>query len=107
MELFRPLKAPSPAGNKYNMAIMDAVSKYTKLVPIQNQEATTIARSFFEKWICHFGVQAVIVSDRGNEFLNKVMADMTKHLGTKHSATSAFHPQTSESAERYNRTMIG
>ena len=47
------------------------------------------------------------MSDRGKEFLNKVMEDMTRHLGTKHAATSAFHPQTNESAERYNRTMIG
>ena len=65
--------------NKYIMVITDAFSKYTKLVPIHNKEATTIARAFFEKWICRFGVPAVIVSDRGKEFLNKVMADMTKH----------------------------
>ena len=49
MDLFGPLKANSPAGNKYIMVITDAFSKYTELVPIHNKEAATVARAFFEK----------------------------------------------------------
>ena len=47
----------------------------------------------------------VIVSDRGKEFLNSVMQDLTKWLGVSHDKTSPHHPQTNASAERYNRTM--
>ena len=46
-----------------------------------------------------------IISDRGKEFLNAVMQDLTKWLGVNHDKTSLYHPQTNASAERYNRTM--
>ena len=64
-----------------------------------------MARAFFERWICRFGVPTAIVSDRGKEFLNAVMQDLTKRLGANHDKTFPYHPQTNASAERYNRTM--
>ena len=85
--------------------ITDAFTKYTELVPLHNKEAATVARAFFERWICRFGVPTAIVSDRGKEFLNEIMQDLTKWLGVNHDKTSPYHPQTNASAERYNRTM--
>ena len=71
-------------------------------MPLHNKEASTIARAFFERWICRFGVPTAIVSDRGKEFLNAVMQDLTKWLGANYDKTSPYHPQTNASAERYN-----
>ena len=85
--------------------ITDAFTKYTELVPLLNKEASTVARAFFERWICRFGVPTVIISDRGKEFLNSVMQHLTKWLGATHDKTSPYHPQTNASAECYNRTM--
>ena len=76
-----------------------------RLVAIPNKSAETCARALFERWICRFGVPAVLVSDRGREFLNETVNQMTEYLGVTHKFTSAFHPQTNASAERYNRTM--
>ena len=47
----------------------------------------------------------VIISDRGKEFLNAVMQDLTQWLGVNHDKTSPYHPQTNARAERYNRMM--
>jgi len=105
MDLFGPLKSNSPAGNKYIMVITDAFTKYVELVALPDKSASTVARAFFEKWICRFGSPMAIVSDRGKEFLNEVMAAMTEWLGTDHAKTSAYHPQSNASAERYNLTM--
>ena len=92
MDLFGPLKTPSASGNKLILMITDAFTKYTKLVPLLNKEASTVARAFFERWICRFGVPTVIISDRGKEFLNVVMQDLTKWLGVNHDKTSPYHP---------------
>ena len=105
MDLFGPLKSRSASGNKLILVITDAFTKYTELVPLHNKEASTVARAFFERWICMFGVPTAIVSDRGKEFLNAVMQDLTKWLGANHDKTSPYHLQTNASAERYNRTM--
>ena len=44
--------------------ITDAFSKYTELSAIPDKSANTVARSFFECWICRHGVPHSIVSDR-------------------------------------------
>ena len=106
MDLFGPLKTRSATGNKYIMVITDAFSKYTELVAIPDKTADTVCKAFFEAWICRLGVPATIVSDRGKEFLNKVMVDLCGYLGIDHNATSSYHPQTNSQAETYNRTMI-
>jgi len=106
MDLFGPLKSRSVSGAKYIMVMTDAFSKYTELSAIIDKTAETVAKSFFEHWICRHGVPRIIVSDRGKEFLNSVMKDLTELMGITHNATSAYHPQTNAQAETYNKTMI-
>ena len=106
MDLFGPLMTRSATGNKYIMVITDAFSKYTELAAIPDKTAETVCKAFFESWICRHGVPATIVSDRGKEFLNTMMADLCGYLGIDHNATSSYHPQTNSQAETYNRTMI-
>ena len=79
MDLFGPLKCRSASGKKYIMVITDAFSKYTELAAIPDKTAVTVARSFFENWICRHGVPRIIISDRGKEFLNKVMVDSVSY----------------------------
>ena len=84
------------------MKAHEVFRKYTELVPTHSVEATMIARPFFEKWVCRFGVPAAIVSDSGKDFLNKVMADMTNHLGTKQASGNISLP----SADEYQRGAL-
>ena len=106
MDLFGPLKCRSASGKKYIIVITDAFSKYTELAAIPDKTAVTVARSFFENWICRHGVPRIIISDRGKEFLNKVMVDLCDFMGITHTATSSYHPQSNSQAETYNKTMI-
>ena len=64
MDLFGPLKVRSAHGKKYIMVMTDAFSKYTELAAIEDKKAETVARAFFESWICWHGVPILIVSDR-------------------------------------------
>jgi hypothetical protein len=105
LDLFGPLKI-SEGGNKYILVITDAFTKYTEVVAIENKEAETVARAFFERWICRFSAPQQIVTDQGKEFCNKIL-DLTCELwGIDKNRTSPFHPQTNSSAESYNRTII-
>ena len=88
------------------MVMTDAFSKYTELSAIHDKRAETVAKSFFEHWICRHGVPRVIVSDRGKEFLNSVMKELCEFMGITHDATSSYHPQSNAQAETYNKTMI-
>ena len=94
-------------GGRKNICVMtDAFTKYAEVVAIDNKEADTVARVFFERWICRFSVPEMMVSDKGREFDNKVLDELCKIWGTKRIRTTAYHPETNAQVERYNRTMI-
>ena len=52
MDLFGPLLCRSATGNKYIMVITDSFSKYTELAAIPDKTAVTVAKAFFDSWIC-------------------------------------------------------
>ena len=64
MDLFGPLIVRSAHGKKYMMVMTYAFSMYTELAAICDKKVDTVARAFFEQWICRHGVLAIIVSDR-------------------------------------------
>ena len=52
-----------------------------------------------------FGCCNVLISDQGQEFVNKVKAELFTLTGTEHRVTSAYHPQTNGLTERFNQTL--
>ena len=106
IDLFGELKRTSPEGNKYIMVMTDAFTKYAELVAIPDKKADTIAKAFFERWICRFSVPQTIVTDNGREFANKVVDELCDLLHVEHRTTSPYHPQANSSAESYNRQII-
>jgi hypothetical protein len=65
------------------------------MVAIDNEEASTVARHFFEHWICRFNTPLEIVTDNVREFVicfpknctNYYKLDIQQQLHTGHSAT--------------------
>ena len=106
MVLFGPLRVRPANGRKYILVITDAFTKYTELVALEDKRAETVAKAFFEAWVCRHGVPTSIVFDRGKEFLNETMKNLCEMLGVDHSPTSSYHPQSNAQAETYNKTMI-
>ena len=45
------------------------------------------------------------MTDRGTHFVNELLDALCQQLGTKHSLSTAYHPQTNGLVERFNRTL--
>lgn len=101
MDLFGPIKPDK--GFCYILVITDAFSKYVVLIALRNKESQTIANVFYDKWICLFGCPDLIVTDRGTEFNNALLKELTNNLGTKYKTTTAYHPQTNGQAEIFDK----
>jgi hypothetical protein len=99
------MKTVSPEGNRYVQVMTDAYTKVVELDAIPNKSAETVARSFFEKWICRYSVPCQLISDNGKEYCNQVMDCLCDLLGIKHKTTTAYHPASNSSAESFNRSM--
>ena len=85
MDLFGPLRVRSANGSKYILVITDAFTKYTELAALEDKRTDTVAKDFFESWVCRHGVPTSIVSDQGKEFLNETMKKLCEMLGVDHS----------------------
>ena len=48
------------------------------------------------------GPPAIILSDQGTEFNNRLVNSLIKATGVDHRVTSAYHPQTNGKVERFN-----
>ncbi len=105
IDLFGPLRI-SGGGKKYIMVMTDAFTKLVQLEAIENKEAVTVARAFFERWICHYSAPQYVVTDQGKEFCNMVLDLVCELWGIDKKRTSPFHPQSNSSAESYNRSIV-
>ena len=54
LDLMTNLRVASRNGHKVILVMTDAFTKYAEVIALENKEANTVARAFFEKWICRF-----------------------------------------------------
>ena len=80
-------------GNKYILVICDYFTKWVEAIPIPNQEASTVAESGVNKFICVFGVPLQIHTDQGTNFESKLFQEICR-LGLKKTRTTPLHPQS-------------
>lgn len=64
-----------------------------------------IARLLVDEIISRHGALRVLLSDRGTNFLSKIVADVCKIFQIHKVNTSSYHPQTDGLVERFNSTL--
>lgn len=84
---------------------MDYFTKFVEMVPLRNQEATTLARAVVEKICAVYGSPLRLLSDRGPSFESEIFQQMCKMLGVEKIRTTSSEPRTNGLIERYHRTM--
>ena len=68
-------------------------------------EATVIARLLIDEIISRHGAPRVLLSDRGTNFLSKVVAEVCKIFQIQKVNTSSYYPETDGLVERFNSTL--
>jgi hypothetical protein len=71
-DLFGPMLT-ADSNKKFVLCITDAFTKYAVVTAIANKEAETVADAIFKDWFAKFGIPAQIHTDRGKEFVNKLI----------------------------------
>ncbi len=92
VDLVGPLN-PSQQNNRYLMTVEDAYSRWVAAYPIHNKEATTVAKTLVQNYICLWGCPVSkgcpvsIHSDQGKEFTAEVFLETMKTLGIQKTTT--------------------
>lgn len=104
MDLTGPLPT-SRDGFKYVLVIKDFLSKYVWLIPLPNKTAEEVARAVLYNLICQAGIPKMLISDRGNEFVNKVMAKLCDLMNITRVSTTPYNPRSDGFVENHNHTL--
>ena len=92
-------------GNKYAVLFVDYLTKWPEVFPTADQSAATVADLLVREVVSCHGVPGELLSDWGKTFLSGLMSEICKLLGIHKLNTTAYHPQTDDLVERFNRTL--
>ena len=95
----------SAKGNVYILTVIDHFTKWIELFPLRNQEATTVAKTLFERVICVHGCPIQILSDQGANFESNLFHELCRLMAIDKVRTSAYKPSTNGNVERWHGTM--
>ena len=100
------LLVTSAKGNRYVLVMVDCFSRWTEACPLPDKTALSVVDTFFQYFVCRFGMPSVIHSDQGREFENKVMQELCLLCGAHKTRTAPYHPESDGLVERFNRTLF-
>jgi hypothetical protein len=104
IDLVGPLP-PTQNGNRYIFVIKDYLTKYVWLIPLRTKTATEVAENYVTRFICQAGIPGVVISDRGNEFVNSLMKNVSEIMGINRISTTPMHPSSNGFVENHNKTL--
>lgn len=96
---------PVSENQRYCLTCIDRFSRWPEAFPMKNQDAETIATTFFNGWICRFGPPLNITTDRGAQFESHLFRKLNELSGITHFKTTAYHPQSNGMVERLHRQL--
>lgn len=93
-------------GHTAILVVVDKFSKMTRFAPLKTEAAAVdIAQTFVDNvWRSH-GMPLQITTDRGTEFTNAFSKSLCEIIGTQHTKSTSYHPQTDGQTERMNKVL--
>ncbi|MES9881967.1 MAG: reverse transcriptase domain-containing protein [Sedimenticola sp.] len=105
MDVLGPLPQ-TEEGYKYILLLVDAFSGWCEAIPLKTLEARETAYKIYQEFICRMGCPTSVLSDRGSNFMSKVMQEMCSMFQITKLKTSSYHPATNSTVERMNSVIL-
>ena len=96
---------PYSNGFRYILTCVDRFTRWPEAWPIVDITAQCIAKTFFDNWICRFGVPSTVTTDRGSQFESHLFRELTRTIGCKRIRTTSYHPAANGMVERMHRQL--
>ncbi|EIE84465.1 hypothetical protein RO3G_09175 [Rhizopus delemar RA 99-880] len=90
-------------GNRWILMAVDYTTNWPIARALQNATGEEIVKFIYEEIVLRFGCPNEILTDRGANFMSKVVKQYISRIKTKHNLTSAFHPRSNGKCERLNQ----
>jgi hypothetical protein len=92
-------------GNQWLIVAVDSCTKWPVARALPNATADLVAEFIYDEIFMKFGSPVELVSDRGSNFMDRVLQGYLRKCRVKHNFTSAFHPRANGAVERLNGVL--
>ncbi len=96
---------PSPQGNRMLLTAIDHLTGWAEAIPIKNKSAVSVWDALYREIFPRWGMPAVVITDRGQEFNSSEIRRHFRECGIKQIRTTPYHPQSNGVCERFNQTL--
>mgnify|MGYP002132560491 FL=1 len=93
------------AGNTYVLTVIDNFTRYTELYAIANVTAEATVPALID-FIGRYGCPTIIKSDNGSQFVNDLIENLIRIIGTDHIRTLAYSKEENGIVERANKEVL-
>jgi len=95
----------TPEGYRYILLCVESLSRWPEAFPLKTQSAVEVADCLFNQVFTRYGCPEVLMSDRGTNFMSKVVTRLCNLFHTRRTVSSGFRPQSNSAVENLNRTI--
>ena len=103
MDILGPL--PKVNGYQYILLVVDSFSRWCESFPLETQDAKQVATVLYNEIITRYGAPSCLVSDRGANFMSKLVSALCEMFDITRHHSSSYHPQMNSTCERLNSTL--
>jgi hypothetical protein len=87
------------------LVIIDQFTRYVELFPIKDTSAQAVVQPLIEH-ISRYGTPYFIQSDKGTQFVNETIKELTLIMGNQHLTTLAYSKEENAIVERANKEVM-
>lgn len=91
--------------NKYILTTQDDLTKFIEATPLPDKSAKTVARALVEKFFLKYITPKTLVTDKGTEFMNKVMTEICDFLKIDQKTSAPYHHETIGGLENSHKSL--
>lgn len=95
----------SESGNKYAVTMMCDLTKFLIVSVIPTKEAKEVARAIMNDFVLIHGPMKTILTDKGTEYNNMIVEELTKLLQITHNKSTPYRHETVGVIERNHRVL--
>lgn len=92
--------------NRYCLCVVDLYTRYPMVFPLSNQRSSAVATILLERVFLEHGFPSEVLSDRGTNFVSKLMDEVMALCQVRHITTLSYSPQTNGVVERNNHSLL-
>jgi hypothetical protein len=106
IDVVGPLPPSQKSGAKYVLTWIKISTRYVELVPMMSVKAEETAEKYVNHIVATHGIDSVLISDRGSNFLSRTFQEVLKILDVKHIPVCSFNPKANGYIERSHATVF-